>query len=173
MRWIGSYMDAMAGLVERHGGIVNDFLGDGLMATFGAPIRRTREEEIDRDAQSAVACALDMAGELERLNERWREQGAPSARMRVGILTGPAIVGSLGSAERLKYATVGDTVNAAARLESFDKAAFDVESASFRILVGEETRRRLGGRFRTLPLGAHRLRGRGEPLEIHRVLGRA
>src|SRR5262245_56319391 len=113
--------------------------------------------------------------ELGRLGARaiGVEQGARTARVRIGILTGPAIVGSLGSAERLKYATVGDTLNAAARLESFDKAAFDAEAESSRILLGEETQRRLGGRFRTLALGRHRLRGRGEPLEIHRVLGRA
>jgi adenylate cyclase len=173
MQWIGSYMEAMARLVERHGGFVNDFLGDGLMATFGAPIPRTREEEIDRDAQGAVECALEMAAELERLNERWRQEGGRTARVRIGILTGPAIVGSVGSAERLKYATVGDTVNTASRLESFDKAAFDADPEAFRILVGEATQRRLGGRFRTRPIGVHRLKGRGESLEIYRVLGRA
>jgi adenylate cyclase len=173
MQWIGSYMDAMARLVESHGGFVNDFLGDGLMATFGAPVPRTREEEIDRDAQGAVACALEMALELERLNQRWRQEGGRTARMRIGILTGPAIVGSAGSAERLKYATVGDTVNTASRLEGFDKAAFDADPEDFRILVGEATQRRLGGRFRTRPIGVHRLKGKGEALEIYRVLGRA
>jgi adenylate cyclase len=173
MDWIGSYLDAMARLVERHGGFVNDFLGDGLMATFGAPVRRAAEAEIDRDAESAVACALDMAEELERLNERWRRQGEPSARMRIGILTGPVIAGSVGSAAHLKYAMVGDTVNTAARLESFDKAAFDAEPEGFRILIGEETHRRLGGRFRTRALGAQRLRGKGDPVPIYRVLGRA
>ncbi len=173
MSWIGTYLEAMARLVERHGGFVNDFLGDGLMATFGAPVRRTAEAEIDRDAQSAVACALDMAEELERLNERWRRQGAPTARMRIGILTGPVIAGSLGSSEHLKYAMVGDTVNTASRLESFDKTAFDAESEGFRILVGEETHGRLGGRFRTRAIGAQRLKGKGEPVEVYRVLGRA
>jgi adenylate cyclase len=173
MDWIGSYMDAMARLVESRGGFVNDFLGDGLMATFGAPVRRTREDEVDRDARSAVDCALDMAAELERLNERWRREGGRTARVRIGILTGPAIVGSLGSAARLKYATVGDTVNTASRLESFDKAGFDADAEGFRILVGEATWRRLGGRFRTRSLGVHRLKGKGEPLEIYRVLGRA
>jgi adenylate cyclase len=173
MEWIGRYMDAMARLVEARGGFVNDFLGDGLMATFGAPVPRLREDEIDRDAVNAVECALDMAAQLERLNQRWREEGARTARMRIGITTGPAIVGSLGSRERLKYATVGDTVNTASRLESFDKDAFDAEPERFRILVGEETHRRLGGRFHTRPLGARALRGKGEPVEIYRVLGRA
>jgi adenylate cyclase len=143
------------------------------MATFGAPLRRTAEAEIDGDAQGAVACALEMAEELERLNEGWRRQGAPAARVRIGILTGPAIAGSIGSAERQKYATVGDTVNTASRLESFDKAAFDAETEGFRILVGEETHRRLGPRFRTRALGPQRLRGRAEPVEIYRVLGRS
>jgi adenylate cyclase len=174
MDWIGSYLEAMSRLVERHGGFVNDFLGDGLMATFGAPIRRTAEAEIGRDAASAVACALDMAEELEQLNERWRQKGEPVARMRIGIQTGPVIAGSVGSTTaHLKYAMVGDTVNTAARLESFDKAAFDAEAEGFRILIGEETHRRLGGRFRSLALGAQRLRGKGDLVAIHRVLGRS
>jgi adenylate cyclase len=172
MDWIGAYMDAMARLVEEHGGIVNDFLGDGLMATFGVPLARTREEEIDRDARGAVECALAMARELDRLNESWRAEGSRTARMRVGILTGPAIVGSMGSAERLKYATVGDTVNTAARLESHDKASFAAEpETSFRILVGEATFRRLGDRFRSEALGPRALPGRDEPVTIYRILG--
>src|SRR5262245_10295256 len=172
MAWIGSYLDAMARLVERHGGFVNDILGDGLMATFGAPVRRTAEAEIDRDAASAVACALEMAEELDRLNERWRQRGEPSARVRIGILTGPVVAGSVGSAAHLKYAMVGDTVNTAARLEGFDKAGFDAAPEGFRILVGEETHRRLGGRFRTRALGPQPLRGKSEPVPIYRVLGR-
>ena len=174
MEWIGEYMNAMARLVEQHGGMVNDFIGDGLMANFGVPVARTSEESIDADATNAVNCALAMGRELARLNVRWRERGSPTGRIRIGILTGPAVVGSLGSADRLKYTAVGDVVNTAARLESFDKESFelDPEQSVCRILVGEPTWRRLGDGFRRYCIGSHVLKGRGEPVIIHHILGR-
>ncbi len=175
MAWIGTYMGRMADLVDEHDGMVNDFLGDGLMANFGVPTPRMREEQIERDARNAVECALAMGEGLERLNEEWRRSGKPTARLRIGILSGPGVVGALGSEAHLKYTTVGNTVNTASRLESFDKVGFEMEpeQSTCRILIGESTLRRLGGRFRTECLGAHRLRGKDEPITIYRVLGRA
>jgi adenylate cyclase len=95
--------------------------------------------------------------------------------MRIGIFTGPAVVGAYGSRERLKYASTGDTVNTAARLEAFDKTAFelDPEHSLSRILVGESTWRHLDDRFRTECLGSHVLRGKGKRTTIYRVLGPA
>ncbi|MBW1684853.1 MAG: adenylate/guanylate cyclase domain-containing protein [Deltaproteobacteria bacterium] len=175
MDWIGTYMDRMAYLVEKHGGMVNDFLGDGLMANFGVPVASTTEQEMNRDAINAVECALEMGESLDELNENWRREGAPTGRMRIGILTGPGVVGALGSKDRMKYATVGNTVNTASRLESFDKASFgsEAERSTCRILIGHATFERLGGRFVTKGLGEHMLKGKGEPIRIHRVLARA
>jgi len=173
MEWLGTYMDRMAQLIEMHGGMVNDFLGDGIMASFGVPVPSSTEEEIDRDARNAVECALAMGDALRTLNQGWRERGLPTARMRIGILTGPAVVGDIGSQDRMKYATVGNTVNTASRLEGFDKMGFELEpeQSTLRILVGQSTLDRLGGEFATKCLGAHVLKGKGEPLTIHRVLG--
>jgi adenylate cyclase len=175
MDWIGTYMDRMAYLVEKHGGMVNDFLGDGLMANFGVPVASTTEQEMNRDAINAVECALEMGEALEELNQRWLGEGKPTARMRIGILTGPGVVGALGSRDRMKYATVGNTVNTASRLESFDKASFgsEPEQSTCRILIGHSSFERLGGRFVTKCLGEHMLKGKGEPIRIHRVLARA
>jgi adenylate cyclase len=175
MDWIGTYMDRMAYLVEKHGGMVNDFLGDGLMANFGVPVASTTEQEMNRDAINAVECALEMGESLEELNENWRREGAPTGRMRIGILTGPGVVGALGSRDRMKYATVGNTVNTASRLESFDKESFtnEPERSTCRVLIGHATFERLEGRFVTKDLGAHMLKGKGEPIKIHRVLARS
>jgi adenylate cyclase len=175
MDWIGTYMDRMAYLVEKHGGMVNDFLGDGLMANFGVPVASTTEQEMNRDAINAVECALEMGEALEELNQRWLGEGKPTARMRIGILTGPGVVGALGSRDRMKYATVGNTVNTASRLESFDKTSFESEPEQqiCRILIGHSTLERLEGRFETKCLGEHMLKGKGEPMTIHRVLARA
>jgi adenylate cyclase len=175
MDWIGTYMDRMAYLVEKHGGMVNDFLGDGLMASFGVPVASTTEPEMNRDAVNAVECALEMGEALEELNESWRRESAPTGRMRIGILTGPGVVGAIGSRERMKYAVVGNTVNTASRLESFDKESFtsEPERSTCRILIGHSTFERLEGRFVTKDLGEHMLKGKGEPIRIHRVFARA
>ena len=175
MEWLGTYTDRMAHLVEEHGGIVNDFLGDGIMASFGVPVPSTSEADIRRDAVNAVECALAMGEALEQLNAAWRERGQPTARMRVGILTGPAVVGHIGSERRMKYAAVGNTVNTAARLESFDKEPFELEpeQSTVRILIGQATADRVGDRFVTRCLGEHVLKGKGEAITIHRVLGRS
>jgi adenylate cyclase len=174
MEWLGTYTDRMAHLVEVHGGIVNDFLGDGIMASFGVPVPSTTEDQIRQDAIHAVECALAMGEALETLNAGWRERGQPTARMRVGILTGAAVVGHIGSERRMKYATVGNTVNTAARLESFDKEPFELEpeQSTVRILIGQATADRVGDRFVLRCLGEHVLKGKGEKITIHRVLGR-
>ncbi|MBW2267693.1 MAG: adenylate/guanylate cyclase domain-containing protein [Deltaproteobacteria bacterium] len=171
LEWLGEYTDRMAKLVEDHGGMVNDFLGDGLMATFGVPVPRDTEEEVAQDAVNAVECALAMQAALEEMNEVWRGEGRPTARLRVGILTGPAAVGHIGSSDRMKYATVGNTVNTAARLETHDKLSFEEEDATCRVLIGQATLDCLGSRFETKCIGDHVLKGRGEPVTIHRVYG--
>jgi len=173
MSWINDYMVVMANLVDDHDGIVDDYAGDGIKANFGFPIPSTTEAAIRRDAQNAVRCALAMGAAMDRLNANWRARGQPTGRVRVGIFTGPAVVGSLGGRESMKYTTVGDTVNTAARLESFSKDAFssDAEHADWRILIGDTTMQYLNGAFRTEDLGSHSLKGKQESIRIHRVLG--
>jgi len=175
MDWVNEYMDAMTQVIEAHGGFVDDYSGDGIKANFGVPIRRDAPSQVERDARAAVSCALAMGRELEQLDRKWESRGLPTARMRVGLHTGEAVVGSLGSQARMKYTTVGDTVNTAARLESFQKEEFEAEAASgrgapFRILISAATRSRIGDGFETTSMGEHVLRGRGEAIEIHRVV---
>ena len=117
-------MEMMANLVEQHGGVVNDFTGDGLMASFGAPIVRTAEDDVERDACNAIRCAIAMDRALGDLNEQWAALGLPASRMRIGICSGEVVLGAYGSDEHMKYASVGPAVNTAARLESYDKATF-------------------------------------------------
>jgi adenylate cyclase len=171
--WINDYLNAMAELVEQHGGVVDDYAGDGIKANFGFPVPSATETEISADAIHAVRCALAMGKELERLNARWRERGLDEGRMRIGIFTGPATLGAIGGRRSLKYTTLGDSINVAARLETFDKESFAAEARQTvsRVLIGGETFLRLGGAFRTADLGAHALAGRSEETRIYRVLG--
>jgi adenylate cyclase len=176
MEWVTEYMDVMTQVIESHGGFVDDYSGDGIKANFGVPIRRDEPEQVERDARIAVRCALAMGHALEQLDADWERRGMPTARMRVGVFTGDVFVGSIGSRARMKYTTVGDTVNTAARLESFRKDEFEAEAADgrgpvFRILIGSSTHRLLGDHFETEYLGEHVLRGRGEAMGIHRVWG--
>ena len=173
MNWINEYMSRMANLVGEYDGVVDDYAGDGIKANFGFPIPSTTEEAIDTDARNAVRCALAMAEAMDRLNEEWRERGLPTGRVRVGIYTGPAVVGILGGGKSMKYTTVGDTVNTAARLESFAKDDFssNAERSDWRILIGDGTMERLDGAFQALDLGNHALKGKHETTRIFRILG--
>jgi len=167
MSWLNDYMSAMARLVRAHGGIVDKFIGDAIMAVFGVPIPRTTQEAIAEDAIAAVRCAQVMASTLEALNQKWQIQGRPTAAMRVGIATGTVVTGSLGSSQRLDYTTIGDSVNVAARLESYDKSIGD---GICRILINKETYLHLQGRFATHFIGSVQLKGRQQLTEIYQVL---
>ncbi len=173
MGWINEYMLIMANLVGDHAGVVDDYAGDGIKANFGFPIPSVTEDAIGKDAQNAVVCALAMGAAMDRLNAGWQTRGLPTGRVRIGIFTGPAVVGILGGRKSMKYTTVGDTVNTAARLESFAKDDFSsqTERGDWRILIGDSTMQYLDGAFRTEDLGSHTLKGKHETTRIHRILG--
>jgi adenylate cyclase len=121
---INEYLAAMSAVIEANQGCVLDFTGDGIIAAFGLILP-------DADhALHAVECAVGMRQRLTRLNGewearglamRWQAAGVDSIRVRMGIHTGPMIAGNIGSASRMKYCAMGDTVNIAARLEEINK----------------------------------------------------
>jgi len=166
MEWLNQYMEGMAEVVLEHGGVIDKFIGDAVMAVFGVPILRETEAEIAQDAIAAVQCAVAMGNKLSALNEEWKRHGKPMISMRVGIATGPLVVGSLGSAQREDYTIIGDSVNVAARLESYEKS---IEGGICRILIGETTYQYIQGKFSTKMLGSALLKGRGKPVNIFQV----
>ena len=169
MDWLNIYMEKMTGIIMARGGIIDDFAGDGIKANFGLPLPEQDEAVIRRDALSAVRSALDMESAMHQLNAHWREKGLPEVGMRIGIYTGPAVAGALGGLQRMKYTTVGDTINIASRLESYDKDLG--KEALCRVLIGESTLRYLGPGFRTERIGEVSLKGKEEKITIYRVLG--
>jgi len=173
MDWLNEYMDAMVPLVEQYDGLVDGYWGDAIKADFGAPDPRQTEAEQDTDAVNAARCALAMGSAMAELITSWQARGLPSVRLRIGINTGPVVMGSQGSRARLKYTSMGDTVNVAARLEAVDKESFEAERdpLACRIIVSESTRARLGAAFELRDLGEHELKGKGVKLRIYRVLG--
>ena len=171
MDWLNQYMEAMVQVVEdKYHGQVNKFMGDAIMAVFGVPVPSTTVEGITRDAVRAVDCALSMRQEIERLHVTWREQNLPFARMRVGIATGTLVAGSLGGTRRQEYTVIGDVVNIASRLESFDKTIATEDSC--RIFLSESTLSYLNNQFETRCVGEAVLKGKTTRVIIHQVISR-
>ncbi len=173
MGWLNDYMDLMAQVVMKHGGVVDDYYGDAIKANFGVPFAQASAEGIARDATSAVECALAMGAELRRLNGIWSSQGLPSVGMRIGIYTGDVVAGCVGSAQRMKFTTVGHTVNTASHLESFEKelGQDDLAHNPCRILIGESTAELLGGKFWMDRVGTLSLKGKSNSVMVYRVRG--
>ena len=142
------------------GGTLDKFIGDAVMAFFGAPLAQPDH------ARRAVAAALRLQRELGRWNEERREQGLPEVAARIAINSGPVVVGDVGSALRVDYTVLGDTVNVASRLEQFVARPGDV-------VIGEETQRLLGDELATEPLGRFQLKGLQRKVEAFRVVSEA
>ncbi len=166
--WLNEYFEEMTAAIQNHQGVINKFTGDGLMAVFGVPIPHESEAEIRHDAQQAVTCALDMGNRLEQLNQKWIAVGRPGLKMRVGIFTGPVVVGSLGSKIRLEYGVIGDSVNTASRLESLDKNRQDNHC---RILIARQTLDYLDDQYQVESWGMLPLKGKEERIEVFQVKG--
>jgi adenylate cyclase len=169
--WLNEYMEAMATAIMSHDGVIEKYIGDAIMAVFGVPLARATEDEIRQDARNAVRCALAMREKMAELNVGWRERGLPASNMRVGIHTGPLVAGSLGSAERQEYTVIGDSVNTASRLESFDKEWSHPEMSDkdgyCRILMSEATHDLLEGEFETRRVGSMPLKNKKEPVTVY------
>ena len=170
--WLNTFMDTMVKIITDHGGLIDDYYGDMIKAGFGVLTREQADEQIRHNAREAVKCSLAMEQEMIRLNRLWQQKGLSSVRMRIGINTGPVMVGSLGSAERLKFTTIGDAVNIAARLENLQKDVWKNEdpNAVCRILIGETTKHYLGAHPWLLKEeGSVMLKGKTQSLPVYRL----
>jgi class 3 adenylate cyclase/CHASE2 domain-containing sensor protein len=173
MAWIEAYLEAMAEVVAAHGGVVLRFIGDGILAVFGAPLPRPDEAAITEDAERAVRAALAMEGALNRLNEGCRREGLPEIRIRVGMVTGPMVGGSVGGRGHLEYTVMGDVVNTAARLEALAKTVTGAPGSPCRILAAGSTWERVAGLVEVLPVGEVALKGKSAPVAVVQILGLA
>jgi TOMM system kinase/cyclase fusion protein len=154
---VRAYQDTCAAVIDRFGGHLAKYLGDGLLVYFGYP--RAHED----DAERAVRAGLGMVEEMERLNERLEEERGVRLGVRVAIHTGLVVAGKMGASEqRESQAIVGETPNVAARLQEI--AAPDT------VVMSGATLRLIPGLFVTQDLGAHTLKGLREPVSVFRVL---
>lgn len=156
---LNSYFEVMVGIINKHGGVVDKFVGDAIMAVWGAP------NSTADDAKNAVLACLEMRTALAELNAKRLEQGETVIMMGMGLHAGPVISGTIGSDARLEYTVIGDTVNTASRIESSTKA-FGTD-----LLVSEEVVRRTEDMFLVGFAGATKVKGKTEPLKLAKVNG--
>jgi adenylate cyclase len=159
---LNEYFSSMVDLVFRHKGTLDKFVGDMVMALYGAPL-----DDPDH-ADHAVQTALDMIAELSRLNAQWKVQGRfAELDIGIGINTGPMIAGNIGSEAIMSYTVIGDAVNLGSRLESLNK------QYGTRIIISEATRERLKGQYQFRALGDVVVKGKTQPVAIFEVVGPA
>jgi len=157
---LNEYFTRMVELVFKHGGTLDKFVGDMVMALFGAPLDDAGH------AEHAVETALDMIVELRKLNEGWKADGRPELDIGVGINTGPMIAGNIGSDLIMSYTVIGDAVNLGSRLESLNK------QFGSRIIISESTKEHLTKKYVFKPLGDVVVKGKTKPVAIFELLGR-
>jgi adenylate cyclase len=170
--WLNGYLGAMAQVIQAHGGVLKQFTGDGVLALFGVPIPHTDPREQAKDAAAAVRCALAMGRRLVELSKEWKREGLPRVSMRAGIYTGEVAAGSVGSDDRFEYAVIGDVVNTASRLESYDKSLADPDHLPnrCRILVGAPTHELLNGEFTSREIGLLEVKGKVNKVPVFHIL---
>lgn len=158
MKVLSGYFAPMTAIIKENSGTFDKFIGDAIMAFWGAPVRD------EHHAQNACRAALAMGRAMDDLRNRWKDQGYPMLHARIGIHSGKVVAGNVGSREQMNYTCLGDTVNLASRLESVNKYY------GTGILLSGETRALLGPGFITRKVDAIRVKGRARPVEIHELL---
>ena len=154
---LNEYFSRMVEIVFRHHGTVDKFVGDMVMALYGAPL------DDSGHAEHAVATAVDMVRELGELNRKWAAENRAQLDIGIGINSGDMIAGNIGSSSIMSYTVIGDNVNLGSRLESLNK------EYRTRIIISDATRGRLTGAYEIAPLGEVVVKGKTRPVAIFEV----
>jgi adenylate cyclase len=155
---LNEYFDAMTSAIFAHRGMINDFIGDAVMAVFGAPLGDAQH------ALHAVQAATAMDAALADLNRRWTARGLPLFQMGIGIHTGSVFAGNVGGHDRIKYTVIGDPVNVGSRVEGLNK------ELGTTILITAQTYAAVGDRVQVKDRGPMHVKGRVEEVRVYEVL---
>ena len=156
-QFLNEYFSAMEPIVTKYNGIINKFIGDAVMAVFGEPIQD------EKHSQNAVKCGFEMLQKVEELNKKWVQEGKKSIKIGIGINTGEVFVGNIGSEKRMEYTVIGDTVNLASRLESYNK------TYNTQILISSSTYENSKEIINVNKISNVEIRGKAELLDIYEV----
>lgn len=165
LSWLNQYLEAMSDCIMDHGGVIDKYIGDAIMAVFGVPFAHTEQEAIRQDALNAVSAAVAMQERLQELNRKLSAEGKPEIKIGIGIHTGPLVAGSVGGSRRLNYSVLGDTVNVAARLEPMNK---QVQGDNpYNTIITRKTFAYTCDDYPARPVGEIQLRGREQATMIY------
>lgn len=156
---LNEYFGIMVGIITRYGGVVDKFIGDAIMAVWGAP------KSSESDASNALRACIEMRIQLNILNESRAERGLGPIQIGMGLHAGEAISGTIGSSERMEYTVIGNTVNTASRIEASTKA-FGVD-----LLITEDVISKLDRQFKTETVGSAEVKGRTDAIRMFKVKG--
>ncbi len=155
---LNEYFSEMEPIISKYNGVINKFIGDAVMAIFGEPI-----QDINH-AQNAVKCAYEMLKKVEQLREKWLLEGKPKIEIGIGINTGEAFVGNIGSEKRLEYTVIGDTVNIASRIEGYNKVY------KTNLLISSSTYTHVSDIVDVIKIADVTIRGKSKKMDIYEVL---
>ena len=158
---LNDYLTEMTDIVFKYDGMLDKYEGDAIMAVYGAPVSH------GNDAYNACAAALEMQEALVRMRTMFKKQGRQELFVRMGINTGPMVVGNMGSETRFDYTVMGDSVNLGARLEPANKQ-YGTE-----IMIGPETYKQAGDKIISRQLDLLRVKGKNEPVKVYELVGLA
>jgi len=159
---VNEHFEILGACVEEHGGTIDKYIGDALMAFWGAP------EEIEDASSAACYCAMAMVDALERDNYRRRKDGLPPIRIRIGIHTGTALVGNIGAKGRVNYTIIGDTVNTCQRIESLGREIDSSSTAT--IVISDTVAKQLPASMPYMHVGSFAVKGRESNVEAYRLM---
>ncbi len=156
---LNEYFSVLVPVVEEHNGILNKFMGDAVLVIFGSTNKKSENHALD-----AVKCANKMLKKVKYLQEKWLDEGKPKIEMGIGISSGEAFVGNIGSIDRLEYTVIGDTVNTASRIENYNK----VYRTNF--LISESTFKRVENHVDTIAIKDVVIRGKANKVTLYEVI---
>jgi len=156
---LNEYLTVMTDVVFKYDGTLDKYIGDAIMAVYGAPL------DLPDHPFKACQSALEMIKELKRLNEKWIGEGRQAFDIRIGINTGPMMVGNMGSKQRFDFTAMGDAVNLGSRLEGANK------NYKTNIIIGELTYKRVKNEFVCMELDSVRVKGKKRPVKIYDLVG--
>ena len=158
---LNEHLNMMVSVIFKYQGTLDKFVGDCVMAFWGAPIHQENQAEL------AACAALEMIEGLEKLNQKWQNEGRPTLKIGVGINTGEMLFGNIGSEQRMDFTVIGDSVNLGARLESATKELH----AS--IVVSDSTYQLIRSHAQVRPIGEISVKGKEEKITVYELLGMA
>ena len=170
LTWLNRYFEVMTDCIMAHGGVVDKYIGDEIMAVFGVPFPHTQPDEVGQDAIAAIAASLDMHQRLRLLNQEFISARLPTITFGIGIHTGPVTAGSVGSRRRINYSVFGDTVNIAARLQEMTKKEL-LSGSPYQLLITGRTYSYMRDRYYGRAIGAIKLRGREAATVVYTITG--